>query len=83
VTGWITSAGGAWNASIVSEYLQQGDKTFTATGLGATISEATAAGDFNRLAASVVVMAVCVVAINRTFWKSLQRRGDLYCRFGG
>ncbi len=83
VTGWITSAGGAWNASIVSEFLQQGDKTFTATGLGATISEATAAGDFNRLAASVVVMAVCVVVINRTFWKTLQRKGDLYCRFGG
>jgi len=83
VTGWITSAGGAWNASIVSEFLQQGDKTFTATGLGATISEATAAGDFNRLAASVVVMAVCVVVINRTFWKALQQKGDLYCRFGG
>ena len=83
VTGWITSAGGAWNASIVSEYLQIGDKTFTATGLGATISEATASGDFNRLAASVVVMAVCVVVINRTFWKTLQRKGDLYCRFGG
>lgn len=83
VTGWITSAGGAWNASIVSEYLQQGDKTFTATGLGATISEATASGDFNLLAAAVVVMAVCVVVINRTFWKTLQRKGDLYCRFGG
>ena len=24
VTGWITSAGGAWNASIVAEYVQQG-----------------------------------------------------------
>jgi len=83
VTGWITSAGGAWNASIVSEYLEQGGKLFTATGLGATISEATAAGDFNKLAASVVVMAACVVAINRTFWKSLQRLGDRYCRFGG
>jgi len=29
------------------------------------------------------VMAVCVVVINRTFWKKLQRKGDLYCRFGG
>ncbi|MEI6034034.1 MAG: ABC transporter permease subunit [Verrucomicrobiae bacterium] len=83
VTGWITSAGGAWNASIVSEYLQQGDKAYVATGLGAAISEATAAGDFNRLAAAIVVMAVCVVVINRTFWKKLQRKGDLYCRFGG
>jgi NitT/TauT family transport system permease protein len=83
VTGWITSAGGAWNASIVSEYLQQGDRTYTASGLGAYISEATNAGHFAQLAAAVVVMAICVVAINRTFWKRLQRKGDLYCRFGG
>lgn len=83
VTGWITAAGGAWNASIVSEYLQQAGRTYTATGLGATISEATNAGDFNKLAASVVVMAVCVVAVNRTFWKRLQKLADTYCRFGG
>lgn len=83
VTGWITSAGGAWNASIVSEYLQQGGHTFTASGLGAYISEATNEGHFPDLAAAVVVMAVCVVVINRTFWKRLQRKGDLYCRFGG
>lgn len=83
VTGWITSAGGAWNASIVSEYLQQGGRTYTATGLGAAISNATGAGDFNKLAAAVVVMAVCVVVVNRTFWKMLQRKADLYCRFGG
>ena len=83
VTGWITSAGGAWNASIVSEYLQQGGHTFTASGLGAYISEATNEGRFPDLAAAVVVMAVCVVLINRTFWKRLQRKGDLYCRFGG
>ncbi len=30
VTGWITSAGGAWNASIVAEYVQQGSHTYTA-----------------------------------------------------
>lgn len=83
VTGWITAAGGAWNASIVSEYLVQAGKVYTATGLGATISTATESGDFDKLAASVVVMAACVVAINRTLWKSLQRKGDLYCRFGG
>jgi NitT/TauT family transport system permease protein len=83
VTGWITAAGGAWNASIVSEYLQQGGHIFTATGLGATISEATNSGNFDKLAASVVVMAVCVVAVNRTFWKRLQNKADTYCRFGG
>jgi len=82
VTGWITSAGGAWNASIVAEYLQQGGHTYSAFGLGSIISQATNAGDFHVLAAAVVAMAVVVVAINRTFWKRLQHLGDLYCRFG-
>lgn len=83
VTGWITSAGGAWNASIVSEYLQQGEKTFIADGLGAYISEATNAGHFPQLAAAVVIMAVFVVTINRSFWKRLQHKADKFCRFGG
>lgn len=82
VTGWITSAGGAWNASIVSEFLQQGGKTYSATGLGALISEATNSGNFDLLAGAIVVMAVCVVTINRTLWRNLQKKGDLYCRFG-
>jgi NitT/TauT family transport system permease protein len=83
VTGWITSAGGAWNASIVAEYVQQGGKTYDAFGLGALISRVTSEGKFGVLAAAVVVMALTVVTINRIFWKRLQRAGDLYCRFGG
>jgi len=83
VTGWITSAGGAWNASIVSEYLQQDGKTFIADGLGSYISEATNDGRFPELAAAVAVMAVFVVAINRSFWKKLQQKADRFCRFGG
>jgi NitT/TauT family transport system permease protein len=83
VTGWITAAGGAWNASIVAEYVQQRGQTYTAFGLGDLISQATSAGKFDVLAAAVVVMALAVVTINRTLWKRLQRLGDDYCRFGG
>ena len=83
VTGWITSAGGAWNASIVAEYVQQGGKAYNAFGLGDLISRATSEGNFSVLAAAVVVMALTVVTINRSFWKRLQKAGDLYCRFGG
>ena len=83
VTGWITSAGGAWNASIVAEFVQHGGKTYNAFGLGDLISRATSEGKFNVLAAAVVIMAVTVVTVNRSFWKRLQRAGDLYCRFGG
>ena len=83
VTGWITSAGGAWNASIVAEYVQHNGKTYNAFGLGDLISRATSEGNFDVLAAAVVLMAVIVVTINRNFWKRLQKAGDLFCRFGG
>jgi NitT/TauT family transport system permease protein len=70
-TGWITAAGGAWNASIVSEYLQDHNPPLQATGLGAFISNAQANGDFPGLAASVLAMALFVVFFNRLVWKRL------------
>ena len=81
VTGWITAAGGAWNATIVSEYVNAGGRLYQATGLGALISRATDAGNFPQLAAAVLVMAVVVVGINRTVWKRLQVVADRRCRF--
>jgi NitT/TauT family transport system permease protein len=72
VTGWVTAAGGAWNASIVAEYfeLSSGD-ILKAHGLGSMISEATKAKDFPLEAASVLVMATIVVVFNRTVWRRL------------
>jgi NitT/TauT family transport system permease protein len=70
-TGWITAAGGAWNASIVSEYLQDHNPPLQATGLGAFISNAQANGDFPGLAAAVLAMALFVVFFNRFVWKRL------------
>jgi NitT/TauT family transport system permease protein len=82
VTGWITAAGGAWNATIVSEYVHAGNKLYQATGLGALISQATDSGNFPKLTAAVLVMAVIVVGINRTVWKKLQALANERCRFG-
>jgi NitT/TauT family transport system permease protein len=82
VTGWVTAAGGAWNATIVSEYVHTGGTLYQATGLGALISRATDAGNFPKLAAAVLVMAAVVTAINRTVWKKLQVLADQRCRFG-
>jgi NitT/TauT family transport system permease protein len=71
VTGWVTATGGAWNASIVAEYVHFGKEALTATGLGATISVATDRGNFPLLAASVLAMCVAVVGINRVLWQRL------------
>jgi len=73
VTGWVTAAGGAWNASIVSEYVHFHGRELAADGLGARISIAAASGDFPALAASIGVMAVLVVLFNWLVWRRLNR----------
>lgn len=69
VTGAITAAGGAWNASIVAEVVSYHDTTLTARGLGSYIADATAAGDGARILVGVLVMSAFVVATNRLFWR--------------
>ncbi len=77
VTGWVTAAGGAWNASIVAEYItMNNDRVIEATGLGAKISEATAQGNIALLAASVLVMSTLVVIFNRLVWRRLYNLAD-------
>jgi NitT/TauT family transport system permease protein len=70
-TGWITAAGGAWNASIVGEYIKYKGATHVAHGLGAVIQAAQDKGDYSTLAASIMAMAVFVVIFNRFVWKRL------------
>ncbi|MBI3407890.1 MAG: ABC transporter permease subunit [Planctomycetes bacterium] len=71
VTGWVTAAGGAWNASIVSEFVTFHGEVQTAWGLGSQISLALteAPPNFPLLAASTLVMCVVVVVFNRTVWR--------------
>ena len=76
VTGGITAAGGAWNASIVAEVVTYHHTTLTATGLGAYIVGASNAGDKAKLICGVAVMAVIVVTVNRLFWRRLYRLAE-------
>jgi NitT/TauT family transport system permease protein len=80
-TGLITAAGGAWNATIVAEYISvQGSgghsTTYYTFGLGSLIDDATANGHFPLLAAAVTTMALAVVLINRFFWKRIYRLAE-------
>jgi NitT/TauT family transport system permease protein len=76
VTGWVTAAGGAWNASIVSEFVTLKGEALVTWGLGAQISEAASSADFPRLAASVVTMSGLVVAFNRLAWRPLNHLAE-------
>ena len=76
VTGGITAAGGAWNAAIVAEVVTWGNTSLVAFGLGAYIAQATAAGDWPRIALGVGTMTIYVVAFNRLFWRQLYRLAE-------
>jgi NitT/TauT family transport system permease protein len=71
VTGAVTAAGGSWNASIVSEVVQWGSTTLTATGLGAYIAQYTAEGDAARITLGIGVLCLYVLAFNRLLWRRL------------
>ncbi|HLZ71889.1 MAG TPA: ABC transporter permease subunit [Dehalococcoidia bacterium] len=76
VTGGITAAGGAWNASIVAEVVSWGDTTLTATGLGAYIADATGRGDWPQIVLGVAMMSAYVVGLNRLVWRRLYRLAE-------
>jgi NitT/TauT family transport system permease protein len=74
VTGGITAAGGAWNASIVAEVVSYHHTTLTATGLGAYIVENS--GNHARLLLGIGVMCIFVVTTNRLLWRPLYRLAE-------
>jgi NitT/TauT family transport system permease protein len=71
ITGFVTASGGAWNASIIAEYFRFKGHTYTVTGLGSVISNATDTGNFRVLLAATILMAAMVVTINRLLWRRL------------
>jgi NitT/TauT family transport system permease protein len=76
VTGMITASGGAWNASIVAEYFHFKGQTYSTVGVGAMISGATDAKNFDLLLASTIALAAVVVTTNRLLWRRLYRLAE-------
>jgi NitT/TauT family transport system permease protein len=71
VTGALTASGGSWNASVVAEVVTWNHTKVEAAGLGSYIADATAAGDYPRVALGIAVMSCFVILINRTLWRPL------------
>jgi NitT/TauT family transport system permease protein len=76
VTGGISAAGGAWNASIVAEYVTYGSKPLVAHGLGAYITQASIHSDLPEVLVGVVVMSFYVVVVNISVWQPLYRLAE-------
>ncbi|MDP3704858.1 MAG: ABC transporter permease subunit [Legionellaceae bacterium] len=73
ITGAITAAGGAWNASIVAEAVSWGHTQLKATGLGEYIQTSAVAGDFPKIALGTAMMCVYVLLFNHLIWRPLYR----------
>jgi NitT/TauT family transport system permease protein len=74
VTGAITAAGGAWNASIVAEIVRYNGQVLTASGLGSFIARNT--GNLPSLFAGLLVMALYVTGLNALLWRRLYRLAE-------
>jgi NitT/TauT family transport system permease protein len=74
VTGAITAAGGAWNATIVAEIVYYNHRTLVARGLGSFIAQNT--GHLPELFAGLLVMAIYVTGLNALVWRRLYRLAE-------
>jgi NitT/TauT family transport system permease protein len=81
VTGAITASGGAWNASIVAEYVKWGDTKLIAHGVGAYIQTNTEAGDYPRIVLGIIMLSLFVTVSNRTIWRPLYQLSERRLRF--
>jgi NitT/TauT family transport system permease protein len=80
VTGALTAAGGAWNASIVAEVVNSGHSRLEAHGLGRYITDATVDGDWPKIILGIGTMSIFVVLLNKLVWRRLYALGE--GRFG-
>lgn len=76
ITGMITATGGAWNASIVAEYVSFQNRTHSTVGLGAVIARSAGNGNYALLLGATLAMAGTVVLINRLLWRPLYRLAE-------
>jgi NitT/TauT family transport system permease protein len=80
ITGAITASGGAWNASIVAEYVQWGNTKVAAHGLGSYIAQMTAAGDYPKIILGIAVMSLFVTLFNRLLWRPMYAHAEARLR---
>jgi len=76
VTGAITAAGGAWNATIVAEYVTYNNKVYVAKGLGSFIALNGGTTHLPELFAGLLVMSLLVTGVNVLWWRRLYRLAE-------
>jgi NitT/TauT family transport system permease protein len=76
LVGWVTATGGAWNASIICEFVKARNTNLTTYGLGAIVTQSADQNNIPLLAAAALLMAGLVVLFNRLVWVPLIRLAE-------
>lgn len=71
ITGWMTAAGGAWNASMLAEIVSYPTGMYTISGIGSELTIATVSGDYPKLIAGIICFIVTLIMINNIVWRPL------------
>ena len=71
LVGWVTATGGAWNASIICEFVKAQGTNLSTFGLGAIVTQSADQNNIPLLAAAALLMAGLVVLFNRLVWLPL------------
>lgn len=82
VTGCITAAGGAWNASIIAEIVSWGNTQLVAEGIGAYITQATLVDNFPKIIIGIGIMSLYVIILNKLVWRPLYNLAEEKTKLG-
>lgn len=76
VTGCVTASGGAWNASILAEFVTWKGKTHVASGLGSLLDKSAASHNWSNFIIGLIVMSAIVVLVNHFVWRPMHRLAE-------
>lgn len=79
VVASMQAFGGGWNASIVSEYIQLGNKVLVVPGLGMILDTAFIdLGSAPLVGVSIITLMMIIIITNRLVWKRLLAKMERY-----
>jgi len=70
-SGALSAWGGAWNATVVAEYVVLSGKLFDLGGVGALLNRYTAQGKTGEVALAALFLSVFIVLINKAIWSRI------------
>jgi NitT/TauT family transport system permease protein len=72
--GGLSAWGGAWNSTIVAEYIDLGGRIIDLGGLGALLDIYASENRFTDLMITLLYMVLIIILINKLVWREVFKR---------